>query len=292
MYNVRVKKYLNTEQIQIFSEPMQSDFDVMEWRYNKGRIDYNGNVLPRNVDIETGEVYSLQYHELDEPMFGQKFVKIMHDNDLENLNRSVRRTKSKIYDVAKCNEWHWFFTLTFNPDKVDSYDYESTTKKLSVWLMNMRKKCSNMKYIVVPEQHASGRWHFHGLFSNVEDMVFVDSEKRDKKGRIIYNVGSYKLGYSTATQIEDMERACSYIVKYVSKELCAVTKGHKRYWCSRNVELPVVEEYFISYGNEELLRILDIGYQKKCKNEFTDVTYLELPIYTTNTQAFFTSDTE
>ena len=112
-----------------------------------------------------------------------------------------------IYDIAKSNEWEWFFTLTFNPEKVDSFNYANVTDKLSQWLKNMRKKCPDMMYLVVPEQHESGRWHFHGLFSHVENMRFVDSEKRDKKGRIIYNVGSYRLGFSTATQIEDVKKA-------------------------------------------------------------------------------------
>lgn len=119
------------------------------------------------------------------------------------------------------------FTLTFNPDKVDSFDYSETTKKLSKWLNNMRRTCPSMKYVVVPELHKSGRWHFHGLFSNVENMVFVDSEKRDKKGRVIYNVGKYRLGFSTATKIDDVAKSITYVTKYVTKELCEVTYGKK-----------------------------------------------------------------
>lgn len=203
-------------------------------------------------------------------------------NQEENLRRSVRRTKNKIYDIARCNMWEWFFTLTFNPEKVDSYDYEITSKKLSKWLNNMRMKCPEMKYIVIPELHESGRWHFHGLFANVEEMEFVDSGKRDKKGRIIYNVGNYGLGFSTATEIDDWHKACSYIAKYVTKEMCAVTACKKRYWASRNVDMPIVEEFLVNYGNEELQRVQDIGYVSECKSEFVDVTYLELPIYTTN----------
>ena len=35
---------------------------------------------------------------------------------------SIKRTKKKVYDYAKSNEWEWFVTFTFSPDKVNRYD--------------------------------------------------------------------------------------------------------------------------------------------------------------------------
>lgn len=272
MFNVRVKRFLHTEQIQIFSDPLLSTGSEREDK--------------RKFSYETGEIFPVNSHKFINPFTNEEDYYYNMGNPEKNLERSLRRTKNKIYDIAKSNQWEWFFTLTFNPKKVDSFNYEIVTDKLSQWLKNMRKKCPNMMYLVVPEQHESGRWHFHGLFSHVEDMRFVDSEKRDKKGRIIYNVGSYRLGFSTATKIDDVKKACSYIAKYTTKELCMVTKGKKRYWCSKNVLLPEVEEYLVSYGNEELKRLQEIGFCKVSKSEFCDVTYIEVPIYTTNLSLF------
>jgi len=274
VFNVRVKRYLDTEQIQIFSEPLKSKDSECE--------------DDRKVNFETGEIVPTNRKLIYNPFDDEMIIGYDIGNDEDNLARSVRRTKNKIYDIARSNKWEWFFTLTFNPDKVDSFSYEDVTYKLSKWLNNMRRTCPDMKYLVVPEQHESGRWHFHGLFLGVDDMVFVDSGKLDKRGRIVYNVGNYRLGWTTATKIDSLERAMSYIAKYTTEELCAVTKGHKRYWCSRNIDLPIVEDFFCE-GQEalkrELLDKIELLYSKDVFSDFVDVTYIELPIYTINTSS-------
>lgn len=271
MFNVRIKRFLNTEQIQIFSEPLCNKDSEREDK--------------RDIIYSTGEIVPPNRTKFYNPFDDCMDIGCNMGNDEENLQRSVRRTKNKIYDVARCNHWEWFFTLTFNPEKVDSFNYDETTQKLSKWLNNMRTKCKDMKYLVVPEQHESGRWHFHGLFSNVENMKFVDSGKRDKKERVIYNVGSYRMGFTTATQIENVECAMSYIAKYTTKDLCTVTKGHKRYWCSRNVDMPIIEDYMVMKSEKEIKEMFEdsITYSKRVSSEYCDVTYLEMPIYTTNT---------
>ena len=47
----------------------------------------------------------------------------------------------------------------------------------------------------------------------------------------------------TATRVRERERVTSYITKYITKELCNASYGRKRYWCSRNLILPVEEVY-------------------------------------------------
>ena len=300
MFNVRIKRFLDTEQIQIFSEPLYSKGSE---RVDKRRvIEETGEIVPTNRRIiinpfekvskgvyvestyvdDDGRIHHVICDEVYNT-YKREVGYIMHDKEEESLRISYSRTKRKIFDMVKSNNWEWFFTLTFNPDKVDSFNFDMVTIKLSKWLNNMRRVCPNMKYVVVPELHESGRWHFHGVFADVENMVFVDSEKRDKKGRIIYNVGSYRLGFSTATKIDDVSKTSSYLTKYITKEMCDVTGGKKRYWRSRNVQLPEVIDLMIEnpYSlieeyKEEITRKSEIeGYVK--------VTYLDMPIYTTNT---------
>lgn len=291
MFNVRIKRFLDTEQIQIFSEPLLSKDSKRE---DKRRvIEETGEIVPTNrriienwFDTEVKTSYDGLKFKVPKLEVGY----IMHDKESDSLRISYSRTKRKVYDMVKSNNWEWFFTLTFNPDKVDSFNYEEVTTKLSDWLSNMRKKCNNMKYVVVPELHESGRWHFHGLFADVENMVFVDSEKRDKKGRIIYNVGNYKLGFSTATKIDDVSKASSYLTKYITKEMCDVTGGKKRYWRSRNVQMPEVIDLMIEnpYSLIEEYKE-EITYQSEIEG-YIKVTYLDMPIYTTNTRRLVTSD--
>ena len=157
---------------------------------------------------------------------------------------------NKIYDISRCNEWELFVTLTFNPSVVDSFNYDEVSRKLQNWLIVLRRKCKNLKYIVVPELHKSGRFHFHGLFANCNGLKLVDSGKRDKKGRTIYNIDNYNLGWTTATKITNTDAASKYIAKYVTKVLFKNTMHKRRYWASRNCNLPQVEE---KYCNPELV---------------------------------------
>lgn len=158
-----------------------------------------------------------------------------------------------IYDIARSNQWDWFVTLTFNPQKVDSYDYEQCTKKLSVLLNNYRKICgSDFKYIVIPELHKTGRFHFHGLFANCENLDFVFSGKYTDKGQEIYNIGKYKLGFTTATKVQDNNRVALYISKYITKDMTAVISGKKKYWASRNCDKPKVIKDYVDNRNNDL----------------------------------------
>ncbi len=135
-----------------------------------------------------------------------------------------------------------------------------------------------MVYLVVPELHKDGKaYHFHGLFSNIDNLGLVDSGKVDKNGNTIYNVGKYKFGFTTAERIRDLGRSCSYLSKYITKDLCVVTKGKRRYWSSRNVKLPVVEELHLEISEVERIRMFMKGstYVKSVQSPYTDVTYIE-----------------
>ena len=169
---------------------------------------------------------------------------------------SIKRTKKKVYNYAKSNEWEWFVTFTFSPDKVNRYDYDECTKYLSKWFNNLKRSSPALSYLVVPEQHKDGAYHFHGLFSGMNEHQIVWTGKyvikrvrglRSKFVRTkekIYKIGSYKLGWMTATRVREMEKVTSYITKYITKDMLNGLHGRKRYWCSRNLVLPL-EEVFI-----------------------------------------------
>lgn len=197
-----------------------------------------------------------------------------------SLANSMNRTVHAVYHKARSNVWDWFVTLTFNPDLVDSFDYGLTVRKLSKWLNNLRRCAPDIGYIMVPEQHKSGRYHFHGLFRDCADLEFVPSGKVDGKGNMIYNVGIYKLGWSTATQIVDQSKVTKYIAKYISKELCQVAFGKKRYWASRNLQdAPVQEVILDSAKLQQLVGCLDAKatYIRRFESGDIITTFYELP---------------
>ena len=114
---------------------------------------------------------------------------------------SRKRSKNMILEYARANNWEWFITLTFNPDMVDSYNYDLCYKRVSKYFNNLRsRKCPNLKYLLVPEQHpTSGRWHFHGLISNVDEFSLGITKYKG----CIYHIDGFKYGFTTATKVKD-----------------------------------------------------------------------------------------
>ena len=192
----------------------------------------------------------------------------------------MNRTKQKVYQYALANKWDLFVTMTFSPDMVDRYDYEECSKVLSFWLKNLRKKYPDLYYVFVPEQHKDWAWHFHGLLGGIDGLELTDSGHKTKKGEVIYNITSYKKGFTTATYVNDMDAVSYYLTKYITKDLCLQTKGKKRYWVSRNIDLPMEEKFEFTVGEQlalmEELR-MDCNYESvvECDTVPQQVRYFQ-----------------
>jgi len=160
----------------------------------------------------------------------------------ENLACSLRRTKTTIQDIVLSNDFDLFLTFTFAQDR---YDIQKSKTKMSVWLKNQKRIHGTFKYLIVPEYHKDRKAiHFHALFSGYKGTL--KKTKHKKNGRSIFNVSSYKAGYSTAVIIDSPAKVSSYIRKYITKDMPQFT-GKKRYWLSTGLNRP-----FIAI-NEDLL---------------------------------------
>lgn len=173
-----------------------------------------------------------------------------------SLASSKGRTVQQMYEITRSNRWEYFLTLTFNRSIIDSSDYDLITQKVSKWLNNLRNRyASDLKYILVPELHKDGiHYHFHGLLSNIGDIKLVYSGIQ-KKGMKIYNLSNWKYGFSTVSKVQNNSKVASYITKYITKDLCTVTKNKKRYWCSKNCDKANVFSYNVSY--EDIQKIIE-----------------------------------
>lgn len=174
----------------------------------------------------------LEYHRAWIPSKGKKGKTKMNitEERLKQL-RSAIRAKTTIYDLAACNSFEFFATFTFSPDgRVDRYDYDSCVKYFSKWLNNYMTH-----YLVVPEKHKDGAYHFHALADFSKD-------KLKHLGGGIYKIPSYTLGRSNASRVKDPQKIAKYITKYITKDLMnTVGKGRKTYWSSRDLIRPQVE---------------------------------------------------
>lgn len=164
-----------------------------------------------------------------------------------NLIHSLNRTKKNIYRYARCAPWEYFVTLTFDSSKTDRYDFTECSRLVRRWFNNQHRNAPDMKYLVVPERHKDGAWHFHALLANVGNMKFTDSGKRSK-GKIIYNMSKWSYGFSTATAVTDVYKVANYIGKYITKDLCEATPNKQRYFVSKNMPKP--EEFVFYLGGD------------------------------------------
>lgn len=179
----------------------------------------------------------------EDPFSGEEvYMKDLDELDRraqESIRCSLSRTKTKVYQLCRGEDWEWFFTFTFSPYAVDRYDFSECSNKLSVWLSNMRRRSlyvgKDLKYMVVPEQHKDGAWHFHGIFSGVDVSLFRIARF---SGHNDFRVCSWHFGYTTATVVSDPLAVSNYISKYITKDMVSVSKGKKRYWASRNLSGP------------------------------------------------------
>lgn len=166
------------------------------------------------------------------------------------LPESLKRTKRRLMDLGICNDWDYFVTFTFAADR---FDYSKCKAALTKFFNNYKQRVSDaFKYVVVPEQHRDGAFHFHGFLSGVTDMktpAYVDKRLLDGTVQPVPNTleylrwDSYKLGHFSASRVRNNEAAARYIVKYVGKgleDMQAFPKHAQLLLCSQGLNGPRV----------------------------------------------------
>ena len=197
------------------------------------------------------------------PSFGSK-------SELSDEEREVRlkesrlanlyKTKNKLRDYAKNNNFDKFWTLTFDPKicgASDDYRFEEMKK----WLHKMRRKYGKFNYLAVPERHKSGQIHWHMMTGYFEPEL-VDSGK-EYKSVPIYNCPEWKFGFTNIQNVRSKKKISNYVSKYITKDLMdsPARRNKKKYWASRSLELP--EVFSIA---EEVAGLPEAGFESEvCK---------------------------
>lgn len=273
-YNLKVFVFENgSAEVRKYSVPISPNKDAVKKRL-EGKRDVLEDLFIKEYNPFTDKV------EYMEDMYCAKELEKRANH---NLRVSFNRTVNEIYKLSRQCTWEYFITLTFDKTKVDRYNFDECMKKANSWFNNQRKRyAKDLQYLFVPEQHKDGAWHIHGLLSRVGEMSFVDSGKKIND-KVIYNLSGWKNGFSTATEVEDIQRVSSYIVKYITKELCEVTKGKRRYYRSQNIPKPSEEVFLLESGCDvEFIDTLadslgfDVSYVKTVKGEYMDIEYIYL----------------
>ncbi|MDO4608397.1 MAG: hypothetical protein Q4B40_04315 [Clostridia bacterium] len=152
----------------------------------------------------------------------------------ERFRQSLARSKSTVFELAMCNEFQHFCTFTQDKTKRDRFDLKEFRKDFAMLVRNLNRNRDDdhkIKYLLIPEQHANGAWHMHGLLRGLTDQdlrLFRLSERLPvhirrqlEKGEAVYDWTGYRrrFGYFTATEIKSTDGCAKYVTKYISKDL-------------------------------------------------------------------------
>lgn len=171
----------------------------------------------------------------------------------ERLAASISRTKSRILELALCNEFTFFCTFTQDEKKVGSrFDLGAFRKDLAQFVRNQnRGREKKIQYLLIPEQHKNGAWHMHGLFMGLEigsdlvefslsDRIPERIKKSIRNGEKVYNWVKYarKFGFFTATEVKNQGAVSSYITKYVTKDVArqGLTENRHLFFASQGLK--------------------------------------------------------
>ena len=145
------------------------------------------------------------------------------------LENNISRAKSRIFELAMCNNWEYFITMTLDGGKYNRYDLGAFQADLSRFVRDQRVKWGcELKYLFVPEQHklrageVTPAWHIHGLVNGVAPEMlaeFPPGVPWGLQGYLNYPDYMRKFGWCSLAPIGNRHAVSAYITKYVSKHM-------------------------------------------------------------------------
>lgn len=196
-------------------------------------IYYKNNVRKKGYEEikDDEDVYNEKYNDCDiiiDESYIERLKNCVEEQTEEQKNewdriRSIRRSKDLVKAIGNMNDWDYFFTGTFDKEKVgDRKDLEKLKKSTLEFFKNQSKKYG-IKYLLIPELHKDGALHWHGLIRDVNGQLKLTDSGKKYNSRIIYNMDSWNKykGFNTCVEIgkedDDKMAVSNYITKYISK---------------------------------------------------------------------------
>lgn len=180
-------------------------------------------------------------------------IKVADRSNDEKLEQSRLRARRVLLEVALCNDWEFFCTFTFSPEKFNRYELFPIQDRFTQWVRDQRKKpgYEDLAYALVPEKHEDGAWHFHGFISGIPESALslfvpgIHPRRLVDGGYLNWGEAGKKFGYCSLDRIRDGRGAAFYCTKYFTKD------------AFRNVTKVGGHMYLVSQG---LQRSIQLGY--------------------------------
>lgn len=243
---------------------------IRKYKYNQLYIKKYGHEVIKVIVLKT--VRNREYKE-EIKARAKKGSKNKH-----KIGCNVRRAKARVQELALCNEWEWFVTLTIDNKKYDRKDLKQWYKELTQWIRNYNKKYGiKIKYLLVPEMHSDGvNWHMHGMIMGLPEEHLNRIQRGDKAGKRqlekvemgerIYTWVAYekKFGFCNFEPIKNKVAVSRYISKSIDLSITnGVTKVNAHmFYASKGLE--GAETIKVGTLHRELWREEDYG-NEYCK---------------------------
>ena len=195
-----------------------------------------------NIKQLNDDIYKIIYCKLPIKRAGfeeKRNYKRPRDVHSSKLVNSIARARTRVFELAICNDFDYFITLTVNDEKLDRYDLGEYIKKLGQFIRDYRKKYGvNVQYLLIPEKHKDGAWHMHGLIKGIPK----EHLRKNKHGYLDWEEYKKRFGYCSIDKIKNQEAVSKYITKYIRKSFDTdrgvSEKESKLYYCSRGLRRP------------------------------------------------------
>lgn len=154
------------------------------------------------------------------------------------FEQSISRTRSTIFELAMCNDFTHFCTFTIDPEKRDSYDLRGLHKALAQFIRDQnrtRSLVNRIRYLIIPEQHQSGAWHFHGLIAGLTKADLTINGN----GYLDWSAYRKRFGFFSCEKIKSHEACSKYVTKYITKDVATDIKreaGAHLYYASQGLK--------------------------------------------------------
>lgn len=208
---------------------------MIKFNAKDGRI-YRDNYY--NIKKYNDDYYKLTYckvpirksgYELDSD---KDYTRDKNDYKLDNNKARARTT---VFEIALCNDFDYFVTLTLDGKKYDRYNLHLFIKDFGQFIRNYRRKYKvNIQYLLIPEKHKDGAWHMHGLIKNIP----CKHLNINNNGFLDWGAYSNRFGWISLDKVKNQVAISKYITKYISKEIDNTVneKNKKSYYCTRGLK--------------------------------------------------------
>ena len=173
---------------------------------------------------------------------------------------SVSRLKSRVQELILCNNWNCFVTFTLdkckrNRDSIDTF--EDLTRHLKYI---RQTRCSELRYMLLLEQHKNGGYHGHALMYLPADFIADEFIINDNGYFEWFDISS-RFGFMSIKPYDGTLRACNYVTKYVTKDLIPgrvlrTSKGLNKAYVIRNLSIGITSNVSNVFRSEYVISVL------------------------------------